>query len=58
MTDMVIDYTLEPFQVPDLNLRSQEPPPKSRSVLFFISFIEFIEFLGVLGVWNVFLGGG
>ena len=28
---MVIDYTLEPFWVPDLHPRSQERPPKSRT---------------------------
>ena len=29
MTGMVIDYSLEPFWVPDLHPRSQEHPPKS-----------------------------
>ena len=36
MTDMVIDYTLEPFWVPDLHPRSQELPPKSRRVPDFV----------------------
>ena len=29
MTDMVIDYTLELFWVPDLHIRNQEHPSKS-----------------------------
>ena len=32
MTDMVVDYTFEPFWVPDIHLRSQEHPPKSGRV--------------------------
>jgi len=32
MTYMVGDYKLEPFRVPYPHLRSQECPPKSRSV--------------------------
>ena len=32
MTDMVVDYSLESFWVPDLHFRSQERPPKSGRV--------------------------
>ena len=32
MKDMVVDYTLEPFYVPDLHPRSQECLPKSGRV--------------------------
>ena len=56
MTGMVIDFTLEPFWVPDLHPRSQERPSKSGRVPdFFLNyFINFFMFLGVLGAWTLF----
>ena len=45
MTDMVVDYSLEPFWVPDLHPRSQERPRKSGRVPDFKK--KFIKFLNV-----------
>ena len=46
MTDMVVDYSLEPFWVPDLHPRSQERPPKSRRGSWFFqkNVITFLNF--------------
>ena len=45
MKDMVVDYTLKQFWVPDLHPRSQERPPKSGRVpdLFQNIFFNFLD---------------
>ena len=57
MTDMVVDYSLEPFWVPDLHPRSQERPPKSRMGSWFFKKMlsNFSMFLGVLWGLAIFL---
>ena len=56
MTDMVIDYTLEPFLVLDLHPRSQKHPPKSRRGSWFSQniLLLFSMFLGVSGDFPTF----
>ena len=49
MTDMVVDYTFEPFGVPDLHPRSQEHYPKSGRVSNFLNLIVYkLQWLEVL----------
>ena len=59
MTDMVIDYSLEPFWVLDIHLRGQEPPPKSGRVpdfsQFFFTFLDVSQCFGGPGNFFVYL---
>ena len=43
MTGMVIDYTLEPFWVPDLHPRSQEHHPEDFTGFLFVFFGDYFE---------------